>query len=86
MINDDIDYLEARKKNCKFGDLKHICDKRFTEFGKPKGKGDHMYYKTPWKGDPLVNIQPDNKNKKDAKPYQVRQVIKALYRLLEQGE
>ena len=35
-------------------------------------------YKTPWVGDPRVNIQ-DNKGK--AKPYQVRQVIQAIERM-----
>lgn len=38
----------------------------------------HRIYKTPWPGDPRVNIQ-DSKGK--AKPYQVKQVIKAIEKL-----
>jgi hypothetical protein len=37
-----------------------------------------MVYKTPWIGDPRVNIQND---KGIAKVYQVRQVLKAIERL-----
>jgi hypothetical protein len=35
-------------------------------------------YKTPWQGDPRVNIQNDNGM---AKAYQVKQVLKAIERL-----
>ena len=37
----------------------------------------HRIYRTPWQGDPRVNIQ-DDKGK--AKAYQVRQVLKAIER------
>ena len=37
-----------------------------------------MVYKTPWIGDPRVNIQND---KGMAKAYQVKQVLKAIARL-----
>lgn len=40
----------------------------------------HRVYKMPWQGDPRVNIQ-DQKGK--AKPYQVKQVLKAIDRLEE---
>jgi hypothetical protein len=40
--------------------------------------GSHRVYKTPWIGDPRVNIQND---KGKAKSYQVKQVIKAIERL-----
>jgi hypothetical protein len=40
-------------------------------------------YKTPWQGDPRVNIQ---SNKGKARAYQVRQVLKAIEKLeLEHG-
>lgn len=43
----------------------------------------HKVYKTPWRGDPRVNIQND---KGKAKVYQVRQVLKAIKRLeIENG-
>jgi hypothetical protein len=57
----------------RFADLKKVCD---AFFGKPRQAGSsHVIYKTPWPGDPRVNIQ-DAKGK--AKPYQVRQVMWAI--------
>jgi hypothetical protein len=48
-------------------------------FGKARqGGSSHRLYKTPWQGDPRVNIQND---KGMAKPYQVRQVLRAIDRL-----
>ena len=48
-----------------------------------QGGSSHSVYKTPWQGDPRVNIQ--NKEGK-ARAYQVRQVLKAIERLeLEHG-
>jgi hypothetical protein len=38
----------------------------------------HRVYKTPWPGDPRVNIQ---NAKGKAKPYQVRQVLLAIEKL-----
>ena len=37
-----------------------------------------MFYKTPWQGSPIVNIQPVRGM---AKEYQVRQVLKAIDKL-----
>jgi hypothetical protein len=48
-------------------------------FGAPRQSGaSHAVFKTPWPGDPRVNIQ-DDKGK--AKPYQVRQVLAAIAKL-----
>jgi hypothetical protein len=53
-----------------------VCD---FFFGKARqGGSGHRVYKTPWQGDPRVNIQSD---KGMAKPYQVRQVHRAIERL-----
>jgi hypothetical protein len=41
----------------------------------------HRVNKTPWSGDSRVNIQNDNGK---AKHYQVRQVLKAVNRLMEE--
>ncbi|MFC0574927.1 toxin HicA [Paraburkholderia solisilvae] len=50
-------------------------------FGKPRQSGtSHAVFKTPWPGDPRVNIQND---KGKAKAYQVRQVLQAIERLKE---
>jgi hypothetical protein len=63
-------------KGIAFNDLCKVCDHYFGE-ARQSGSS-HRVYKTPWQGDPRVNIQ---NNKGKAKPYQVRQVLKALARL-----
>jgi hypothetical protein len=50
-----------------------------ANFGKPGQEGSsHAIFKTPWSGDPRVNIQ---NAKGKAKPYQVRQVQQAIEKL-----
>lgn len=62
--------------NIRFGDLHQICE---AYFGKPRHSGgSHMIFKTPWQGDPRINIQNE---KGKAKAYQVRQVLLAIERL-----
>ena len=47
-------------------------------FGPPRTSGgSHLVFKTPWPGDPRVNIQNDHGM---AKAYQVRQVLAAIAR------
>lgn len=59
-----------------FSELAKTCD-RF--FGEPRQKGSsHRVYRMPWQGNPRVNIQ-DKRGM--AKPYQVREVIKAIEKL-----
>ena len=71
-----IEELRANPKGVRFGDLARICD---YFYGEPRQQGtSHRVYRTPWRGDPRINLQND---KGMAKPYQVRQVIKALERL-----
>lgn len=68
--------MEANPVNIKFTELKKVCD---YYFGESRQRGtSHCVYKTPWLGDPRVNIQ--NKNGK-AKPYQVKQVLKAVNKM-----
>lgn len=58
----------------RFVDLAKLCA---HYFGKPRQQGSsHCVYRTPWPGDPRVNIQ----RSKDgmAKVYQVRQVLAAI--------
>lgn len=75
---DIVEKLGRRLKNLPFSELVKVCD-RF--FGDPRQKRtSHRVYRTPWPGDPRVNIQSDEGM---AKPYQVRQVIKAIVRLQE---
>ena len=68
--------LRDNPKNVRFADLARLCD---AYFGEPRQRGtSHRVYRTPWPGDPRVNIQND---KGKAKPYQVRQVVKAIEKL-----
>jgi len=64
--------IRANPKSVKFADLRKVCD---HYFGKPRTKGSHQIYKTPWPGDPRINIQNDNGT---AKTYQVKQVLQAI--------
>lgn len=70
----------SNPSNVKFDDLLAICIERF---GKPRINGSHHIFKTPWKGDPRINIQRDGKM---AKPYQVSLVCRALAKLEEENE
>ena len=77
-VDDTRDVLQKLRRNpqgVRFADLARICDRYF---GAPRRKGSHLVYRTPWPGDPRVNIQ---NAQGMAKAYQVRQVIKAIERL-----
>jgi hypothetical protein len=48
-------------------------------FGRPRQKdGSHHVYKTPWQGDPRINIQ---NHQGKAKAYQVKQALLAIEKL-----
>ena len=65
-------------REIRFADFCKVCE---HDFGAPRQAGtSHRIYKTPWAGDPRVNIQ---SRKGKAKPYQVRQVLRAIDRLQE---
>jgi hypothetical protein len=70
----DKDHLE-NPRNVLFADLLKICTKYF---GKPRIRGSHYIFKTPWKGDPRINLQ---KVDKTAKSYQVRDVKRAIEKM-----
>ena len=62
----------------RFTDLKRLYE---AFFGKPRqSASSHVVFKTPWIGDPRINIQNDRGR---AKPYQVRQVLAAIEKLKE---
>lgn len=73
-IDDAIDRMRGGR-DVTFTDLANVC-RHF--FGAPRIKGSHHIFKTPWPGDPRINIQND---KGKAKAYQVRQVLLALDKL-----
>ena len=75
-INDIVIGMKRNPNNVRFVDLCKVCE---NYFGKPRNRGSrHKIYKTPWQGDPRINIQ---NNKGKAKAYQVKQVLLALEKL-----
>ncbi len=75
-VSDILKLMKKNPKGIRFADLCKVCD---HYFGNPRQKGSsHRVYKTPWQGDPRVNIQ---NTKGKAKAYQVKQVLNAIGRL-----
>ena len=75
-IEDILAQMKLNPKGIRFGDLCRVCD---HFFGEPRQSGSsHRIYKTPWQGDPRINIQ---NHKGKAKAYQVKQVLLAIERL-----
>ena len=72
--------MKRNPKGIRFQDLCKVCEHYFGE-ARQTGSS-HRVYKTPWLGDPRVNIQND---KGMAKAYQVRQVLRAIERLEEEN-
>jgi hypothetical protein len=71
-----LEQMRTEPANVRFSEIQRVCE---TYFGKPRQNGSsHAIYKTPWPGNPRVNIQ---NNKGKAKAYQVRQVLLAIERL-----
>ena len=74
-VQDIVAAMEKNPKGIKFEDLCKVCD---FYFNAPRQSGSsHRIYKTPWIGDPRVNIQNDGSM---AKAYQVKQVLAAIQR------
>lgn len=70
--------MRKTPQNVRYTDVVKVCT---FYFGEPRQQGtSHCVFKTPWPGDPRVNIQ--NKNGY-AKPYQVRQILAAIAKLQE---
>ena len=71
-----VEAMRDNPKGVRFADLHKVC---IHFFGEPRQSGtSHAVLKTPWPGDPRVNIQNDRGK---AKAYQVRQVVQAIDRL-----
>jgi hypothetical protein len=76
VIDDILARMEDNPRNIRFNDLCKVCD---HFFGEPRqSRGSHRVYKTPWQGDPRINIQ---NHKGKAKAYQVKQVLLAIEKL-----
>ena len=80
-IEDILSQMKRNPKGIRFNDLSKVCE---HFFGEPRQSGSsHKVFRTPWQGDPRVNIQ---NSKGKAKPYQIRQVLQAIDRLEVQNE
>ena len=75
-FDDIIMQMKQNPKDVRFSDLCKVCDFYFDEARQKKTS--HRIYKTPWQGNPRINIQNDRGK---AKAYQVKQVLLALERL-----
>lgn len=71
-----VEQMRSNPKNVNFMDLLKVCEHYFGA-GRQAGTS-HAVFKTPWPGDPRVNIQNDHGK---AKAYQVRQVLQAIDKL-----
>jgi hypothetical protein len=75
-IDDILAQMRKNPRDVRFNDLCKVCD---HYFGTPRqGGGSHRIYKTPWQGDPRINIQ---NHKGRAKVYQAKQVVLAIEKL-----
>ncbi|KHK60580.1 toxin HicA [Burkholderia sp. A9] len=76
-----LEQMRPEPANVRFNDLLKICE---AHFGQARHSGSsHAIFKTPWQGDPRVNIQNDRGK---AKAYHVRQVLDATDRRKEGGK
>ena len=79
-VDDIVGQMRRNPKGIRFADACRVYD---HYFGQPRQAGtSHRVYKTPWQGDPRVNIQG---TKSKAKAYQVKQILKAIERLEYEG-
>jgi hypothetical protein len=75
-IDKILEQMRSSPANVRYADLLKACT---AHFGEPRqGGSSHAVFKTPWIGDPRINIQND---KGKAKAYQVRQVLAAIEKL-----
>lgn len=65
--------MREAPSNVRYADLLKVCK---HHFGAPRQQGtSHAVFRTPWAGNPRVNIQNDHGK---AKAYQVKQVLAAI--------
>ena len=75
-VGDIVEQMRHKPQGIRFADACRVCD---HYFGQPRQrKSSHRVYRTPWPGDPRVNLQ---NAKGQAKAYQVRQILRAIERL-----
>ena len=75
-IEDMLLQMKRNPKGVRYNELCKVCD---YYFGKARQtSSSHRIYKTPWQGDPRINIQ---NYKGKAKAYPVKQVLMAMEKL-----
>lgn len=72
--------MRTSPKSVRFDDAVKVAT---AYFGKPRIQGSHHVFKTPWPGDPRVNLQKDGAY---AKPYQVKQLLTAVDKAIALGK
>lgn len=72
---------ELETGGIRFQRLLNVCE---SVLGAPRVRGSHHIFRTPWPGEPRINLQKSSGGA--AKPYQVRQVLTALRKLLRPPE
>ncbi|MDP2644360.1 MAG: toxin HicA [Desulfobacterales bacterium] len=75
-IDDMLAQMKRNPNDVRFTELCRVCEKLFGEAR--QSASSHRIYKTPWQGDPRINIQ---NHKGKAKAYQVKQVLLAIEKL-----
>ena len=75
-IDEILLHMRRNPKGVRYNDLCKVCD---HYFGMARHtSSSHRIYKTPWQGDPRINIQ---NYKGKVKAYQVKQVLLAIEKL-----
>ena len=75
-IEDVLLQMKRNPKDVRYSDLREVCNFYFGSARQTTSS--HPIYKTPWQGDPRINIQ---NHKGKAKAYQVKQVLMAIEKL-----
>ena len=68
--------MKRNPNDVRFTELCRVCEKIFVEAR--QSASSHRIYKTPWQGDPRINIQ---NHEGKARAYQVKQVLLAIEKL-----
>lgn len=75
-VTKTLEKMRREPANVSFIELAKVCE---AYFGQARQNGtSHKIFKTPWMGDPRINIQNE---KGKAKAYQVKQVLLAIQKL-----
>ena len=75
-IEDILLQMKRNPEGVRYSELCKVCD---IYFGSARQtNSSHRIYKTPWQGDPRINIQ---NSKGKAKAYQVKQVFWAIEKM-----